>query len=106
MSINSRQKGARAERQWARRCTDEGFNARRGQQFSGSPDSPDVVCDDLSWLRFEVKHVERLNIYNAMQQAIDDAGDNMPVVAHKRNHHDWLVTMKAEDWFKLVREYK
>ena len=103
--INSRAKGCRAERAWAAKCRDEGFDARRGQQFSGSPDSPDVVCDDLDFLRFEVKHVERLNVYNAMQQAADDAGDRMPVVAHKRNHHDWLVTMTADDWFKLIREY-
>ena len=64
-----------------------------------------MICDDLDFLRFEVKHVERLNVYNAMQQATDDAGDRMPVVAHKRNNHQWLVTMTADDWFKLIREY-
>ncbi len=34
-----------------------GYAARRGQQFSGSPDSPDVVCDSLPWMHFEVNHV-------------------------------------------------
>ena len=105
--VNSRAKGCRAERQWASKCREEGYDqARRGQQFSGSPDSPDVVCPGLEFLHFEVKHVERLNVYVAMDQAKTDAGDAMPVVAHKRNRHDWLVTMTADDFFKLVREYQ
>jgi len=102
---NSRAKGCRAERKWASKCREEGYDARRGQQFSGSPDSPDVVCDDLDFIHFEVKHVERLNVYNAMNQAKDDCGGKMPIVAHKRNRHDWLVTMTADDFFKLVREF-
>jgi Holliday junction resolvase len=45
--MNSREKGKRGERQWRDELRAQGFAARRGQQFSGSPDSPDVVCDDL-----------------------------------------------------------
>jgi|ERR1041384_3043973 hypothetical protein len=52
--MNSRQKGARGERRWRDELRAHGFDARRRQQFSGSPDSPDVVCDELDWLHFEV----------------------------------------------------
>ena len=45
--INSRQKGARGERELAAVFTTAGFPARRGQQFSGSPDSPDIVVEGL-----------------------------------------------------------
>ena len=101
--VNSRQKGARGERLWASKCREEGYDARRGQQFAGGTDSPDVICEDLAAFHFEVKNVERFNAWNAMHQAMDDAGEKMPVVAYKRNHHGWLVVMRADDWFSLVR---
>ena len=100
--MNSCQKGKRGERAWRDELVARGYNARRGRQFSGSPDSPDVVCPDLPGVHFEVKVVERLNVNQAMNQAVNDAGDKIPVVAHKRNRGDWLVTMRASDWFKIV----
>lgn len=107
--MNSRQKGARGERQWRDELRANGYTARRGQQFSGSPESPDVVCDALAWIHFEVKAVERLNIEAAMEQARRDAGagrtghQKAPVVAHKRNHRRWLVTMDVDCFFRLLR---
>ena len=102
---NSRAKGVRGEREWRDQLRDAGFEARRGQQFSGSPDSPDVVCPSLPDVHFEVKRVERLNVEDAMRQARMDAGLNLiPVLAHRRNGEPWKVTMDAKDWFNLVRE--
>lgn len=103
--MNSKQKGKRGELEWASECRDNGFDARRGQQFSGTPDSPDVVSKDLHHFHFEVKRVQHLNLTDAMVQAVGDAGDKMPVVASRRNNAPWLVTMRAEDWFALVREW-
>src|SRR5512137_3064629 len=71
--MNSREKGKRGERQWRDELRAHGYAARRGQQFAGSPESPDVICDDLDWAHFEVKLVERLNVYDAMEQARHDA---------------------------------
>ena len=101
--MNSREKGKRGERQWRDELRANGYMARRGQQFSGSPDSPDVICDELSWLHFEVKAVERLNIEDAMDQARRDAGAKTPVVAHRRSFRQWLVTMEAETFFEFLR---
>ena len=100
--VNSRNKGKRGERQWRDELRANGYGARRGQQFSGSPDSPDVVCDALPWIHFEVKAVQRLNIEEAMDQARRDAGSKVPVVAHRRNFRPWLVTMEAEAFFRLL----
>ena len=100
--MNSCQKGKRGERAWRDELVAHGYSARRGQQFSGTPDSPDVICPDLPWFHFEVKLVERLNVDQAMAQAAGDAGRKVPVVAHRRNRGDWLVTMRARDWFKLL----
>ncbi len=101
--MNSCQKGKRGERDWRDELRAHGYEARRGQQFSGSPDSPDVVCPALPGFHFEVKHTERLNVHEAVAQAVNDAGDQVPVVAHKRNRGGWLVTMRADDWFELLR---
>ena len=72
--MNSREKGKRGERAWRDELRANGYDARRGQQFSGSPDSPDVICEALPWLHFEVKCVERLNIEDAMEQVRRDCG--------------------------------
>jgi Holliday junction resolvase len=107
--MNSREKGKRGERQWRDELRANGFHARRGQQFAGSPDSPDVVCEELDWIHFEVKAIERLNIEDAMDQARRDGGasrtghQKTPVVAHRRSHRRWLVTMDAEFFFRLLR---
>jgi Holliday junction resolvase len=102
--MNSRSKGARGEREWAAFLREHGFNARRGQQFAGGPDSPDVQCEDMPGFHCEVKRVERLQIYDAMRQAIRDAGEKTPYVAHRKNNCEWLVMMRAEDFLNLVRE--
>jgi len=101
---NSRAKGARGERAWRDQLRDHGFKARRGQQFSGSPDSPDVVCPSMPLIHFEVKCVERLELGKAMDQAVSDAGTKIPVVVHKKNRGPWMVTMLSEDWFEIMKE--
>ena len=101
--MNSREKGKRGERQWRDELRANGFDARRGQQFCGSPDSPDVVCSALPWIHFEVKAVEKLNMWEAMNQARNECGQAVPIVAHKRNFRPWLVTMDAETFFRFLR---
>jgi len=102
---NSRQKGVRGEREWRDQLRAAGYTARRGQQFSGGTDSPDVICEELdSVIHFEVKRVESLNINRAMQQADNDSGSKIPVVASKRNGEPWLVTMPAEAFFEILKD--
>lgn len=105
MGSKSRNKGKRGELEWRDQLRQQGFTARRGRQFSGSDDSPDVICEELdSAFHFEVKRVEALNLRDAVEQAVRDSGGKTPVVAHRRNNSPWLVTLRADDWFKLVRE--
>lgn len=103
---NSRQKGARGEREWAEYLRAAGIDARRGQQFSGSPDSPDVVTALDDHFHAEVKRVEQLSIHVAMEKAEADCGEGsrMPYVAHRRNGKPWLVTMRACDWVEMAKE--
>lgn len=102
MTINSRQKGARGEREWAQYLTEQGFKAHRGVQYQGSPDSPDVVCSQLDAYHFEVKRREAGNPYVWLKQAVNESGGKVPVVAHRRNGEAWMVIMRAEDLLKIL----
>lgn len=100
--MNSKQKGKRGERAACQKLREHGYEARRGQQFKGTEDSPDIECEDLSQIHFEVKNTERINIYDFMEQAIRDAGKKLPCVMVKRNHQDWLVTFRFDDIAPLL----
>ena len=102
--VNSNNKGKVGERAWRDQLRAMGFpKARRGRQYSGGPESPDVV--GIKGLHAEVKRVERLSIYEAMAQSIKDSGDNIPYVAHRRNHKQWLVTVQAEDLIEFCQRF-
>lgn len=106
MSINSRAKGARGERLFRDLLKSHGFSARRGQQYSGSPDSPDVVSDmvDIHW---EVKFVENLNLAAAYEQAKTDHKEGtIPIVAHKKSRGDWMVTLDANHFIEIYKAWK
>ena len=101
----SRRKGSRGERELARVLTSEGFPATRGQQHRGGPGSPDVLCPSLASIHWEAKRSERLSLYDALVQARADAGTGqIPVVAHRRNHHDWVAVLQLEDLLAILRE--
>ena len=100
MSINSRDKGARFERLLAAKLRAYGYKARRGQQYSGANGDADVV--GLPGIHIEAKAVERLNIHKAMEQSKADAREGeIPVVIHKKNRSNILVTMELDDFIKL-----
>ena len=101
--MNSRRKGKVGEREFASLLREHGFDARRGQQFAGGADSPDVVSPALSWLHVEVKRVQNLNLADACTQAEGDSAGKPWIVAHRRNHAPWLITMRAETFFNFLR---
>ena len=104
--INSRQKGCRGERMAAAAWVKEfGGHAERGVQRSGSPDSPDIKTD-MQGIHIEVKNVEKGNPYSWIEQSVRDAGDNCPLVMHKRNNQPWLLIMRLEDARSFVAKAK
>jgi Holliday junction resolvase len=103
-SMNSRAKGAVGEREWRDQLRNEGFTARRGQQFAGGPDSPDVICEELSNLHMEVKRVQNLNLDKACEQAERDSRGKPYIVAHRKNNKKWKVTMPSDLFFSLLRD--
>lgn len=105
MSINSKQKGAKGERELANKLKEYGYDCRRTQQFCGKTGQADDVVG-LDYIHIECKRVERLNIDEAMEQAVRDTkDDNFPTVFHRKNNKKWLVTMRLDDWIKIYNEY-
>ena len=103
--MNSREKGARGERELARVLREYGYDCRRGQQYSGANGDADVV--GLPGLHLEVKRVERLELEKAMAQSIRDAReDELPSVMHRKNNCPWLVTMRLEDFMEIYQEWE
>ena len=105
-TINSKQKGARYERELAKAFREYGFEeARRGVQYSGKQGEADDVVG-LPYIHIEAKHVERLNLYEAIKQAERDANeDEMPCVFHRRNRTKTYVTLGLDDFMTLYKAW-
>ena len=105
MPINSREKGAKGERELAKVLREYGYTeAKRGQQFCGVNGNADVI--GLPHIHIECKRVEKLNLCNAMEQAKKDTKGKLPAVFHRKNRSKWLVTMELTDFMKIYKEYE
>ena len=101
MGTRSQRKGAAGERELASILRENGYDCSRGGSLSFG-EVPDLT--GLPGIHVECKRVERLNVQEAMDQAIRDSErmqDGMPTLFHRRNRKPWLVTMRLEDWFSL-----
>lgn len=52
----------------------------------------------------ECKNVERINVWDAYQQATANAGEWMPVLVIKKNRKAPLAVVDAKSFFTLLRE--
>lgn len=104
MGKASRDKGKRGEREVAAFLRTQGYDAHRGVQYQGGPDSPDVV--GLPGVHIEVKRTERLDLYGALAQSKGDAGEDMPIVIHRKNDCEWVVIQPLKDWIELYRQWE
>ncbi len=103
MTINSRRKGASAERELSNLFKELGFTARRRQQYNGTDGSDDVCVEELEGEYFiECKAVQSINMHTVMDKAIEQCGSKKPLIFHKRNRKGWLVVMRPEDFFTLL----
>lgn len=108
MPINSRDKGARGEREAAKAlidCFEGKVQARRGQQFSGSPDSPDVISS-IPGIYWEIKRSERGSgaMQDWMAKAKSDGNSkDVPCVLHRKNNSPWIVTIHLSDLIEFSK---
>ena len=95
----ARENGARFERELSKLFNEHGFHTHRGYVFHKQSD---VV--DLLGIHVEAKAHERMNVWDAMKQAVEEADkrkDGMPTVFWKRSRKGIMVCMRFDDWMKL-----
>lgn len=106
MAINSRQKGKRGEleaaAEWNRLVPNA--HARRSQQHSGTESASDLIAPGCPHLWLEVKRVQKLNLQEVMEKSQEQCGELAPVVIHRKNDTDWLVTFRLEDIKRFVQQ--
>ena len=102
----SKRKGKTGELECAKLFRDNGYDVHRTVQYNGRSEKGAPDLRGIEGLHIEVKRVEKLNIENAIAQTTrDHAPGTLRTVFHRKNNHEWLVTMPAEDWFKLFHQY-
>lgn len=98
--MNSRAKGARGERELLPKLARVWPECKRNlDQYA--LDKRDVL--ETPGYHWQVKRVEKLNIWAAFKQAVTEArnGDT-PVVVFRRNRGEWLVTCRLDDYLDLI----
>lgn len=98
---SQQRKGRAGELELSRLLQEYGYNVQpgRAQSYGTIPD-----ISGLPGIHIECKRTERLNVSQAMAQAVRDAErfqDGAPAVFHRRNREPWLVTMRLPDWLEL-----
>jgi len=114
----SRGRGARAkgfafERAIAKEFSDAtGLEFKRGlgQTRGGGTEVPDVLPPEgalRELIHIECKRQKRCSIKGAMEQAVNDIGDenNIPIVITKDDRKDILVTMKLDDYMPMFQAW-
>lgn len=102
-------KGATAELEVAKLFQDRGYNARRTAQYCGkSGDASDVVVDEFLEAHVEVKRVETLSLYTALEQMVEDNVSQKPleILFHRRNQKNWVCIVPEETFFLLLKGYE
>ena len=98
--VNSKQKGKRGELELVHKT-------RRTAQYNGKETGSLADLVGIDGVHIECKRNERLNVIEAMEQAIRDAKeDEAPMVFHRKNGKPWMVTMLLTDWAARERIYQ
>ena len=101
MGRASQRKGRAGELELARILQGYGYDVQPGrvQSYGEVPD-----LSGLPGVHIKCKRNERLNVPEAMAQAVRDAErfqDGAPTMFHRRNRSGWLVTQRLEDWMEM-----
>lgn len=101
---NSKQKGKRYELEVAHILQEHGYDARRTQQYCGATDeSSDVV--GLDGFHIECKHYANIGFkYEWLEQAIRDCNNNIPIVVHRIDRKESVVTLRLADFLEVIKK--
>ena len=104
MTINSRAKGAKGEREVVQLLRDHGLTAKRGliQNRDGS-EAPDVICLEHPEWWIEVKRGPHATKWRkAITQAEAACGVATPILFSRVDNDRWFVHMDAHEFLELL----
>ena len=98
----NRIKGQIAEREVATLLRAHGFEARRGRQYKGTDDSPDVT-HNMPGFHIEVKNVRSPMFHPWLERCAMEAGEGKsPLLFWRRDRIPWYVVIRADDFLRLA----
>lgn len=101
--MNSREKGAQAERELSNILKTYGYDTHRGQQYSGINGDADVI--GVPGIHIECKRVEAFRDEVSLQQAERDARKGeIPIVHYRRSREKWKVCMRMDLFYLMWSE--
>lgn len=99
--MNPQRKGKEGELKLMHFLLDHGLNVKRGYVWLNQSD-----LIGLDGIHIECKNVEKLNVREALAQAIEEAKkkkDGLPAVFWKKSRKEWVTVMRTEDWITLYK---
>lgn len=108
MPKNSKIKGKNGELELARKLREHGYEARRTVQYNGKAEEGEADLKGLPGIHIECKRTERLNLYDALDQAKRDSegSEQKPVVFHRKNHCEWVAILSLDDFMEIYKEWE
>ena len=104
MSVNSKQKGARGERECRDIWKKHGYeDAHRSCQYSGKGESSADIegVDPRIHLEIKVGYTYK-TVYDFMEQAIRDSKEGeIPIVNCRMDRKPWLCVLSLDDFIKI-----
>jgi hypothetical protein len=87
----------------AAELTRAGFLARRGVQYQGSSDSPDIICPELAHWHWEAKFTEKCRLCDWLNQVETDRNGKPYIIAWRRRRGPWIALLGLSALLELIR---
>lgn len=102
MAKFSRDKGAAAEREVVALCRAYGWpDAERSSNGRAQRSRGDIARGPAR-VSIEVKRGERAEVWKWLEQAAEDAGQSLPVLAFRRSRSTWYACIELEELLPLL----
>ena len=105
MPLNAKNKGAEGEREAASFLNSllPWMDAKRGRQFSGGEDSPDVT-HNCPFIHIEVKRVEKPTFNAWAKQLTKDQGKRIGIIMYRCNRGEWWFCVRGTEVIALINK--
>lgn len=102
--VNSRQKGKRGELELCQSLRELfGWDVQRAVQYNGNAGDSDLIIKQVPEIFVECKRVQSLNLSKAMEIAVSQAKAKLPMIFHRKDREEWMVTLPLKDLLSAAR---